>query len=207
MLTGSSDVWIPSEKCKACGNHKSFDTSLSSTYKGIMDSLSENEQVPKAFGVTYGSGGIKGIAASDHLSLNTLLLPDTIFGEVTIEDQTIASFDMDGIVGLGFSGLASVTKPGILESMKLNYPNLMHSFSMYLSSDPDDHTKPSKIIFGNYDLSIVGDNATFFYTPVIRYSEELTYWTVSMTGFEIGTSEKFVTAKDVNVELSVCTYG
>jgi hypothetical protein len=114
---------------------------------------------------------------------------------------------MDGIVGLGFDGLASVTNPGILDSMKLNYPNLSQSFSMYLSSDPDDHTKPSKITFGNYDLSIVGENATLYYTPVIKYSNILTYWTVSMTGFEIGTSESFVTASEVEVALSVCTYG
>jgi cathepsin D len=172
-----------------------------------MDPNDVNGQLVQSFTVTYGSGGIRGNAASDHFSLNTLLLPALLFGEVTSEDSTIAGFDMDGIVGLGFDGLASVTKPGILNSMKLNYPNLSQSFSLYLSSDPDDHTKPSKITFGNHDLSIVGQNASFYYTPVMRYSEILTYWTVSMTGFEIGTSAPFVTASEVEVTLSVCTYG
>lgn len=207
ILLGSSDVWIPSKKCKTCAKHKSFNSDVSSTYKVVKDTLYNDVPKTQSFTISYGSGDIKGNVASDQFGLNTLLLPNTVFGEVTSEDETISLFDMDGIVGLGFNGLAVVTKPGILDSIKFNYPNLSLSFSMYLSSDPDDHTKPSKITFGDYDLNIVGENATFFYTPVVRYSKELTYWTVTMTGFEIGTSDLFVTANDVMVTLSMCTYG
>jgi hypothetical protein len=80
---------------------------------------------------------------------------------------------------------------------------------MYLSSDPDDHTKPSKIVFGDYDLSIVSDKAQFFYTPIVRYTSLLTYWTVSMIGFEIGVTpdNSFVTADKVLVSYSICSDG
>ena len=74
-------------------------------------------------------------------------------------------------------------------------------------SYPDDHTNPSKIMFGYYDLDIVSSKAAFYYTPIVRYTDSLTYWTVSLTGFEIGTSDEFVTADDVPVVFSVCTYG
>ena len=72
---------------------------------------------------------------------------------------------MDGICGLAFDGLAVITTPSLLQSVKANYPHLSQSFSMYLSSDPDDSTHPSKIIFGDYDLSIVGPSAQVI-TPI-----------------------------------------
>ena len=62
---------------------------------------------------------------------------------------------------------------------------------MYLSSDPDDSTHPSTIIFGDYDLTIVGLEATFFYSPIVRYTDVLTYWTVGMKSFVVGTSSSF----------------
>ena len=161
------------------------------------------------FTISYGSGDIAGSIATDVITLSTLILPGIIFGEVAKEDSAISGFDMDGIVGLAFNGLAAVTTSGILDNIELNYENtsLTKSFSLYLSSDPDDHTKPSKIMFGYYDLSIVSENALFFYTPVVRYTSLLTYWTVAMTGFEIGTTDQFTTADDVSVIFSVCTYG
>ena len=159
------------------------------------------------FKISYGSGDIAGEIASDTLTLSSLQLPGIIFGEVTKEGTAISSFDMDGIVGLGFNGLAVITSTGISDSIQINYSNLLKSFSLYLSSDPDDHTNPSKIMFGYYDLDIVSSKAAFYYTPIVRYTDSLTYWTVSLTGFEIGTSDEFVTADDVPVVFSVCTYG
>ena len=203
FFIGSSDVWIPSQKCISCGDHISFDSDASSTYtmkKGIGTNAA-------TFKISYGSGDIAGNVATDVLTLSTLVLPNVIFGEVTKEGSAIASFDMDGIVGLGFSGLAVITSPGIIDSIQINYANLLKSFSLYLSSDPDDHTNPSKIMFGYYDLNIVSQNATFYYTPIVRYTNALTYWTVSMTGFEIGTTDTFITADDVPIIFSVCTYG
>ena len=33
--TGSSDIWLPGDKCKNCENHKNFDSTLSSTYSTV----------------------------------------------------------------------------------------------------------------------------------------------------------------------------
>ena len=200
--TGSSDVWLPGSKCKTCANHKSFDSESSTTYAIVGKGKNK-----ESFKISYGSGSVKGIVASDYLSISTLTLPDVVFGEVTTEDEAISSFDMDGICGLAFDGLAVITTPSLLLNIKNNYPHLSQSFSMYLSSDPDDHTKPSKIIFGSYDLSIVGENAQFFYSPVVRYTDVLTYWTVALTAFEVGSSGVFTTASAVNVAFSICAYG
>ena len=198
-------MWLPSEKCLTCGNHKSFDSEESSTYSSIESSSSGSGSA--SFKISYGSGDIAGNVATDIITLSTLTLPNIIFGEVTSEDSAISSFDMDGIVGLAFDGLAVITRTGILDNIQMNYANLTKSFSLYLSSDPDDHTKPSKIMFGYYDLSIVSNKAVFFYTPIVRYADELTYWTVSMNGFAVGTSDAFTSTDAVVVVFSTCTYG
>jgi hypothetical protein len=198
--TGSSDLWLPSEKCTTCGSHKAFDTSESTTYSVITKG-----RQPSAFKISYGSGDVNGIMASDIVTLSSLQLP-TKFGEVTSEDPAIASFDMDGICGLAFEGLAMVTNPSILDSMKENYPHLNHSFSIFLSSDPGDTVNPSKIMFGHTDLSIVGPDAEFFYTPVVRYTSFLTYWTVSMTAFKVASSSTYE-ADDGDIMYSLCEYG
>lgn len=196
-------MWLPSEKCVTCAAHKSFDSQLSSTYTTIKGS----GMSAASFKISYGSGDIAGSVATDVITLSSLTLPNIIFGEVTSEDAAISSFDMDGIVGLAFDGLAVITHTGVLDSIQNNYSNLTKSFSLFLSSDPDDHTKPSKIMFGYYDLSIVSDKAAFFYTPIVRYGDMLTYWTVSMTGFAVGTSDTFTSTDEVAVVFSICTYG
>jgi hypothetical protein len=57
-----------------------------------MDPNNVKGQLAQSFTVTYGSGGIRGNVASDHFSLNTLMLPALLFGEVTSEDSTIAGY-------------------------------------------------------------------------------------------------------------------
>ena len=68
---------------------------------------------------------------------------------------------MDGIAGLAFSGLSMVTRPTLLELITMQHPEANQYFSMYLSNDPDDAKHPSHLVFGSYDLSIVGSNASW----------------------------------------------
>lgn len=141
------------------------------------------------FFLNYGSGQVSGTIARDTISLitdkQTFSLHNTTFGEITNEDSKISSFHMDGVCGLAFSGLSTVTKPSLIESLFSTYSSMNRSFSIYLNSNPKDTIQPSFISFGSSDLSIVGPNAKFYYTPVIRYSSRLTYWAVSLTGFRV----------------------
>jgi hypothetical protein len=245
--TGSTDVWFPSSQCVTCGDHSTFNTGLSTTFRDSADEYrartssrnsshlrasssssalsssslrvqstskarSSNNEV-EIFHIYYGSGGVFGEIVYDTVQIgNSLTLEDVRMGLATEEDATIASFDMDGICGLAFYGLASITSPTILESMIAQYPNISsNSFSIFLSSDPDDHTKLSRIIFGGYNLSIVSDIAEFYYTPVVSKYNVPTYWTVSLIGFEIGDSTSgrvtYTNPENVNTVFSVCSYG
>jgi hypothetical protein len=203
--SGSSDIWLPGSKCVSCGTHTLFDEDESSSFAKAVTS----KGVIATFMISYGSGDVIGIIAFETITLSNLSLPDVKIGLAYSEDETISKFDMDGIVGLGFDGLAVVTKPSVIDAVTYTYPNLSHSFSIYLSTDPEDVSKPSSITFGGYDLSIVSETAEFYYTPVVRDASDFTYWTVSMNAFEVLETNEFFSEfdDDVTASFSVCRYG
>lgn len=178
--TGSSDLWIPGGGCEACGDHDTFDNTKSSTYKSVLD---RSGNLVK-FEVDYGSGKVTGFEATDNVSLGgALQLESVAFGVVDFEDRDIQAFMMDGIAGLAFRGLAMVTKPTLLELLHEQHPDMDYMFSIYLSNSAD---VASHLVFGAYDLSIVGENATWHYTPVIKRGlGDFKYWTVKMYGCEV----------------------
>ncbi|CAM9456317.1 unnamed protein product [Ascophyllum nodosum] len=183
--TGSSDLWIPGMGCTACGNHATFDPSRSKTFTLEMDGTGSDAE-PKMFEVDYGSGSVLGTEGTDDVSLAGLDLFQVLIGLVLYEDQQIRTFMMDGIAGLGFAGLSMVTRPTLLEILQRDHSEVPNMFSVYLSYDPTDTENPSHMLFGSYDLSIVAENASWHFTPVIRHSlGQLRYWTVKMTGMSV----------------------
>jgi Eukaryotic aspartyl protease len=106
--------------------------------------------------------------------------------QVTYEGDQIRNFEMDGIAGLGFPGLAIITRPTLLELLAKDHPEIPQLFSVYLSNDPADVTRPSHMLLGGYDLNIVSSNASWHYTPVVRQAYgALRYWTVKVTGVSV----------------------
>jgi hypothetical protein len=204
--TGSSDIWFPSKKCTTCGKHNLYDSSKSSTYNKKPDGTT-SAHIDKPFVISYGSGEVSGVIALETLQLSTFSVSSVLIGEVTSESSVIAGFDMDGLCGLAFDGLSMVSRPGLLDSLQHSYPNLSHSFSFYLNTDPTDISYPSMIIFGGYDLSLVGDKAKFFYTPVVRDTPGETYWTVSLTSFQVALASTFKSIDDLLIRHSVCENG
>jgi len=191
--TGSSDLWIPGGGCSQCGEHMRFNRTRSSTY-----SLVDSED---AFEVDYGSGRVLGHEAVDTLTIGGLRCDGIHFGEVSYEDEVIAKFKMDGVAGLGFRGLSSVTKPTILELIFGQNPTVPQIFSLYLSSDPKDTANPSNIWFGGYDLQIAGNNASWYYTPLMKRSYgDFKFWAIKMPNFK-------VIGKSGDVLAHMCSYG
>jgi cathepsin D len=211
--TGSSDIWIPIDACHSCGKHVQFSTSDSSSFS--------TPTTKKDFVIEYGSGSVKGTVGQDAITINQIRIPDVQIGLVHEEDSTIAGFNMDGICGLGFSGLSSVTSPTLLDILLQSYPKMNKQFSIFLSSDfSGTHTTSptSQIIFGGTNLSLLGrPNASFYYTPVVRSSNvqhQLTYWTLSLLVFEIRANDvqndhtsSVLSSAQQSTDFFLCEYG
>jgi hypothetical protein len=101
--TGSSDVWVPASWCIDCGSHSRFDPMLSSTATTNWNSFAD----------LYGDGLVQGVSISDDISVAGITLKGLSIGLASTETPMLRSFAADGILGLGFKGLAYVSKSGM----------------------------------------------------------------------------------------------
>jgi hypothetical protein len=77
--TGSSDIWVPSTKCKSCGWHHRFNPEGSTSYL-VSNSQSDYE----TFTLRYGSGTVQGIVVRETISI----------GQHTFKVIFVASFTL-----------------------------------------------------------------------------------------------------------------
>jgi len=183
--TGSSNLWVPSDSCKNCGAHNTYDSSKSSTY----------EANGTTFSIRYGTGSLKGYLSSDYIYLGNLSDRVT-FGEATDEPGlTFKEAKFDGIFGLAFRSISedNVDPPfyvfeqdGILDQ---------DLFTFYLQAD---EKQDGELLIGDIDDShYTGD---IFYTPLIHE----TYYMIAMksatmSGKSITTVQKAIVDSGTSV--------
>jgi len=139
--TGSSNLWIPSEKCWLCLNKK-YNSSQSSTYQPNGTS----------FAIQYGSGSLSGFLSIDTVRIGDLTIKKQTFGEATEEPGMAFLFaKFDGIAGLAFQNISVdyVVPPfvNMLNQHLIDNP----VFSVYLGDG--DGSSGSEILFGGIDES------------------------------------------------------
>lgn len=175
--TGSSDIWIPGAKCHDCSGSNRYISNDSTTYIE-MAGIFEDQ---------YGSGSVRGPIQQETIQVGEFILPNVAIGQVEYQDEAIRLFQSDGIVGLGFEGLAKITRPTLFDHLKLNYPETRRQFSLYLNPHPDAFPQ-SELILGGYDTELAGENATWIFSPVLhtRHQHWLGFWTILMTCVTIG---------------------
>jgi hypothetical protein len=99
--TGSSDIWFPTVDCntKACKAHHRFNAKKSSTYK----------KDGRPWDISYGDdSSASGILGSDIVNVGGIKVRQTI-GLATNESDQLASSPEDGLFGLGFNNIESVS--------------------------------------------------------------------------------------------------
>jgi saccharopepsin len=164
--TGSSNLWVPSASCDDCV-HATYDSSKSSSYVANGGD----------FALQYGSGAVEGFLSQDTLTLGTLKLAKTVFGEVTdFPDDSVQNGKFDGLMGMGWPALATngITPPLFvaLQNGLLAQP----VFSFYLPSDP---TQAGVLDIGGYNTSLFqGD---MVWVNLISKS----YWMISLDDVQV----------------------
>mmetsp|Transcript_12389 Transcript_12389/g.23900 ORF Transcript_12389/g.23900 Transcript_12389/m.23900 type:complete len:485 (+) Transcript_12389:13-1467(+) len=159
--TGSSNLWIPSSKCKftqvPCDIHNKYYATKSSTYAANGTE----------FSIQYGSGACSGFLSSDVVSVGDVTVEGQTFAEVTKEPGiAFIAAKFDGIMGLAFPTIAVDGVMPVFQNMVKQKKVDMPVFAFYLNR----HAKDGELTFG-------GTDETHYSGPIswIPLSNE-TYW-------------------------------
>ncbi|KAF9350459.1 hypothetical protein BGX26_011362 [Mortierella sp. AD094] len=160
--TGSSDIWFPSTTCttSACKAHTRFNSAKSSTYK----------KDGRSWSISYGDGSsASGILGSDIVSVGGVPVRQTI-GLATQESSQFASDPVDGMFGLGFDTIESVSGVKTFMDNAIAAGILAQPVvSVFLPSQRVFNGQGGQYLFGGIDNT--------------KYTGSLTYVPVSQEGY------------------------
>jgi hypothetical protein len=127
--TGSSNLWVPSVKCKsiACWLHANYNSAESSTYTPDGRNVS----------IEYGSGSCEGFGSNDVVTLDGISAEMT-FAEMTTEGSvSFVAAKFDGILGLAFQEISVGDIPPVLKVFKDKGLIDKYTVSFRLGREPD----------------------------------------------------------------------
>ncbi|OQS06559.1 gastricsin, aspartyl protease family A01A [Thraustotheca clavata] len=172
--TGSSDLWVPGAECDHCAGTHRFAHNISSTFLQASD---------PNFTVAYGSGGARGISGTETISVAGYTASEVPFGVVQHEQASLSNMKADGLLGLAFDGLATISHPPAFMLLVLQNANLQPQFAFYLTPDPN--SEGSELILGGGDPSWL-DGATYMNFDVVPQYGYWTFWRVHVHSLFIG---------------------
>ncbi|KAF9549543.1 hypothetical protein EC957_003495 [Mortierella hygrophila] len=160
--TGSSDIWFPSSTCTttACKAHTRFNSAKSTSYQADG----------RKWNIAYGDGSTaSGILGSDLVSVGGISVRQTI-GLATKESSQFGSSPEDGLFGLGFDTIESVSGVKTFLDNAISAGVLAQPVvSVFLPSERLFNGEGGEYLFGGIDST--------------KYTGSLTYVPVTTKGY------------------------
>ncbi|KAF9297058.1 extracellular aspartic proteinase [Linnemannia elongata] len=160
--TGSSDIWFPSSSCTttACKAHNRFYSSRSTSYQADG----------RKWSIAYGDGSTaSGILGSDLVNVGGISVRQTI-GLATRESSQFGSSPEDGLFGLGFNTIESVSGVKTFLDNAIAAGALAQPVvSVFLPSERLFNGQGGEYLFGGIDST--------------KYTGSLTYVPVTQKGY------------------------
>ncbi|RIB04112.1 aspartic peptidase domain-containing protein, partial [Gigaspora rosea] len=173
---GSSDLWVPSQKCtqQSCSIHKRFNESLSKTFNPIGT----------PFDIEYGAGAVSGITGKDNVLVGGIETVGQIFGLVQEEfGEAFAEQEFDGIFGMGFDDLSEIQTPTPFSNMVKQKAVKNPYFGIYLQrSNGTGHT--GTLTLGDIDTTKFTGNLNYNNVSTTDVGEYL-YWILDVDDISI----------------------
>ncbi|KYN34843.1 Lysosomal aspartic protease [Trachymyrmex septentrionalis] len=165
--TGSSNLWVPSKKCRlTCSSHNRYDNKKSSTYTP--------NNIP--FNIPYTRGSVYGYLSTDVVNFAGFDVQYQTFGEaLTKSGSNFARSKFDGILGMGYLEISSEGMTPVFINMIEQGLVELPVFSIYINRNPLYSTS-GELILG-------GSNSA-------RYEDEFTYVNVTHKGYWQFTIDK-----------------
>jgi len=171
--TGSSNLWVPSQKCAwtdvACELHSRYDSTKSSTY--VANGTT--------FNIQYGSGSMTGFLSQDTLTFGEFAVKNQVFAEATGEPGiAFVTAKFDGILGMAFVTISvdyvtpvwyNLLSQGLVQNAV---------FSFWLSNDPQGQSG-GELYLGGTDSKYY--NGSITWAPLTN----TTYWQYQLDDFKV----------------------
>eukprot|EP00931_Biecheleriopsis_adriatica_P105544 TRINITY_DN8010_c0_g1_i1.p1 TRINITY_DN8010_c0_g1~~TRINITY_DN8010_c0_g1_i1.p1 ORF type:complete len:680 (+),score=129.12 TRINITY_DN8010_c0_g1_i1:50-2041(+) len=165
--TGSSDLWVPSKRCRTCSGDNLFHADRSSTFSPDLVQTTQGKR-PVATKVSYGSGDIVGYKVQDTLHFGGVEIKNQSF--IIVEDAALPNDrSWDGICGLGWKGLSELGNP-LYERMRQQgrqaifafVPTTEASAQLVLGEVPEASIKPGTLVWARAE-SLSGSGERSFW--------------------------------------------
>jgi hypothetical protein len=190
--TGSSNLWVPSAKCKGCGGrflfrHNKFNQSASGTYVA--------SQAP--FNIRYGSGPVSGVFGEDTVNVEGVTVEKQKLGLISNAKGLGLAYllgKFDGIVGLGFASLSIGKVPTFFDNAVSQGRLDDAVFGFYLGNDQNGELS----IGGVDETKFTGD---FHTVPLLS----ATWWEIELESIDSNTNISSKTTAIVDSGTSLIT--
>ena len=184
--TGSSNLWVVSTQCEStsnCNNHNYFNTSSSTTFTSLNQSLD----------LTYAMGTTNCILGRDTLVMDGLNVPNVEFGYCSsIGISNFATSGYDGILGMAFPVLALDSTPTIFGQMLTDNDVQTGIFSLFFGTKYG--SSGSYLILGGIDTAL--NSSAFYYVNLVSES----YWEFTIDQVYCGWSSYLNTSTTAIVD-------